>query len=190
MRKAPEATRPARWSGPVRLLHWTMAGLVLTLLALGFAMTQGTLDEAFDLATSFTLYQWHKWIGLLVLALWLPRLVARAATQAPAALAGWQGRAARAAHGGLYVLMLAMPVTGWLATSASPLHLPLLVPLPVLGPVALPDLIAPDARAYALLSTAHEILAFALIGLVALHVAGAARHALVDRDDTLRRMAP
>ena len=165
----------------MRLLHWTMAGLVLTLLALGFAMTQGTLDGAFDLATSFTLYQWHKWIGLLVLALWLPRLVARGATQAPAALAGWQGRAARAAHGGLYVLMLAMPVTGWLATSASPLHLPLLVPLPELGP---------DARAYALLSTAHEILAFALIGLVALHVEGAARHALVNRDDTLRRMAP
>lgn len=169
----------------MRLLHWTMAGLVLTLLILGFAMTLAS----FDLATSFTLYQWHKWIGLLVLVLWLPRLATRAATRAPAQGEGWEGRVARAVHAGLYLLMLAMPATGWLATSASPLHLPLMVPLPFAGLVALPDLVAPDERTYALFSSAHEVLAFSLLALLALHVAGAAKHALIDRDGTLRRMS-
>jgi len=173
-----------RWSAPVRLLHWTMAGLVLTLLGLGLVMTQGS----FDLPTSFTLYQWHKWIGLLVLALWLPRLLARLAAPAPAAVPGWQGRAAGVVHGALYGLLLALPLSGWLATSASPLHLPLMVPVPFYGLVRVPDLIGPDAAAAELLGRLHAVGAFSLLALVALHVAAALKHALVDRDDILKRM--
>lgn len=169
----------------MRMLHWGMAALIAGLLALGFVMTTARLD----LATSFALYQWHKWIGLLVLALWLPRLLARLATRAPReAGPRWQRVAARAAQVGLYALMAAMPLTGWLATSASPLHLPLMLPLPLLGTLVLPDLVAPDAAAYALFSGLHEVLAFALLALVALHVAAALKHALWDRDATLRRM--
>lgn len=176
--------RPARWSRPVRALHWGMAVLVIALLVLGFAMT----ELPFDLGTSFALYQWHKLIGLAVLALWLPRLAGRAAAAGPAAEAGWQGRAARAAHAALYVVMLAMPLTGWLATSASPLNLPLVVPLPFVGGVVLPGLIAPDLAAYEVLSRLHEILAFALLALLALHVAAVVKHVAFDHDDTLRRM--
>ncbi|WP_454918356.1 cytochrome b [Xanthobacter sediminis] len=168
----------------MRGLHWLMAALVLGQLGLGFTMTFG----AFDLPTAFTLYQWHKWIGLVVLALWLPRLVARRLTVAPPAVEGWRGRIAGATHAALYVLLLLMPISGWLATSASPLHLPLLVPLPGIGLLRVPDLIAPDAAAYAVLSTMHEVCAYALSALLALHVAAALHHAFVARDDTLRRM--
>lgn len=176
--------RAARWSLPVRVLHWGMALLVIALLAIGFAMT----ELPFDLGTSFALYQWHKWIGLLVLVLWLPRLAGRAATAGPASDGGRQDRAARAAHVALYGLMAAMPVTGWLATSASPLNLPLVVPLPFAGGVVLPDLIAPNLAAYEVLSRMHEVLAFALLALLALHVAAVVKHAAFDHDDTLRRM--
>lgn len=168
----------------MRALHWLMAALVLGLLALGFTMTLGS----FDLPTSFSLYQWHKWIGLGVLALWLPRVLARLSSLAPAPPPGWQGRAAGAVHLALYALLLMMPLSGWLATSASPLHLPLMVPVPFLGLARLPDLIAPDPAAYAVLSTAHQVFAFALLGLIALHVGAALHHALVMRDDILRRM--
>lgn len=182
--RAPATLPPACWGLPLRLFHWGMAALVLGLLVLGFVMTYAQLD----LPTSFTLYQWHKWIGLLVLALWLPRLAARAASGRPREAAGWEGRLARVVHATFYALLLVMPLTGWLATSASPLHLPLLVPLPVLGLVRVPDMIAPDPTAYAVLSGLHEIFAFVLTGLVALHVAGTIKHVVVDRDDTLRRM--
>lgn len=178
------AGRPDRWSGPVRIFHWGMAALIAALLILGFVMTTAPLD----LATSFELYQWHKWVGLMVLVLWLPRLLARAAARAPARLRGWQGRVAGMTHGALYGLLLAMPVTGWLTTSASPLHLPLVIPLPFIGLVTLPDLMAPNAQAYGLLSGLHEILAYGLCVLVALHVAAAIKHAVIDHDGTLRRM--
>ncbi|MFG1346181.1 cytochrome b [Xanthobacter autotrophicus DSM 431] len=182
--RTPEAMPPACWSLPLRLLHWGVAALVLGLLALGFVMT----NAQFDLPTSFTLYQWHKWIGLLVLALWLPRLAARAMSGRPPETAGWEGRVARLVHATFYMLLLAMPLTGWLATSASPLHLPLMVPLPFLGLVPMPELIRPDPASYAVLSGLHEIFAFVLTALVVLHVAGTIKHVAVDHDGTLRRM--
>lgn len=176
--------RPARWSLPVRVLHWVMAALVLGLLALGFVMTSAPLD----LPTSFTLYQWHKWLGLLILALWLPRVVSRLSSVRPAEVAGWEGRVARLTHGALYAALLAMPLAGWLATSASPLRLPLAVPVPGLGLVPVPQPLTPDPDVYAVLSGIHMSLAYVLTGLVTLHIAAALKHALVDRDGTLRRM--
>ncbi|HQS46832.1 MAG TPA: cytochrome b/b6 domain-containing protein, partial [Xanthobacteraceae bacterium] len=88
-------------------------------------------------------------------------------------------------HALFYVLMLALPLTGWLVVSSSPLHLP----TRPFNLFTLPDLVAPDAELYAAVSLLHATLAYLLLAVLALHVAGALKHRLVDRDTTLQRMS-
>lgn len=172
----------ARWSMPLRLLHWGMAVLLLGLVGLGWAMTH----LRFDLGTTFTYYQWHKSFGTLALGLLAVRLAYRLGRRRPPEIgpAGWQRRAAHAVHLAFYGLMLALPITGWLMASASPLHLP----TRPFNAFTLPDLVSPDMGLFTALSWGHTVLAYGLVGLLALHVAGALKHQFVDRDGVLRRM--
>ncbi|WP_029005494.1 cytochrome b [Azorhizobium doebereinerae] len=171
-----------RWSLPLRALHWIMAALILGLLALGLLMTH----LRFDLGTTFALYQWHKSIGVVVLLLWGVRLGTRAAWPAPPeeTPAGWQRAAARGTHLLLYGLMLALPLSGWMLASASPLHLP----TRPFNLFTLPDLVTAGPRLFAALEGVHAALAYGLLALVAVHVAGALKHRFVDRDGVMARM--
>ncbi len=171
-----------RWSLPLRALHWLMAALLLGLVALGWAMTH----LRFDLGTTFTYYQWHKSYGVLALGLLGIRGLCRLATGRPpeAGPAGWQRTAAHGVHLGFYVLMLALPVSGWLMASASPLHLP----TRPFEAFTLPDLVAPDPVLFAWLGWVHALLAYGLLALLALHVAGALKHQFGDRDGVMGRM--
>lgn len=173
---------PRRWSGPVRLLHWAMAVLLVGLVALGWIMTHGR----FDLGTTFTYYQWHKSFGVVALGLLAVRLASRLASRRPPDIgpAGWQRHAAHGVHLAFYGLMLALPISGWLMASASPLHLP----TRPFDAFTLPDLVSPDMGVFTALSWVHALLAYGLLGLLALHVAGALKHQFVDRDGVLRRM--
>jgi len=99
-----------------------------------------------------------------------------------------------AVHVGFYVIMLALPLTGWAMRSASPLHhiLPIklfILPWPTIGPLAsLPmDKAAAAERAF---QAAHGLLAKLTYGLVALHVAGALKHHFISHDDVAARMIP
>jgi cytochrome b561 len=92
--------------------------------------------------------------------------------------------AAKAAHVGLYVLLLAMPLSGWLMTTTTPVR----VPTSVFGLFTLPYPVTPDLRAYRLARGIHVVSAVALAALIALHVAAALTHALLWRDRTLMRM--
>lgn len=181
------ASAPERWSLPLRWLHWAMAGLLMVLLGLGLAIAYGT----FDLGQTFALYQWHKSLGVLILPLVVLRLALRAGTAHPASAPTVGSRArleagvARIVHALFYVLMLALPLTGWLVVSSSPLHLP----ARPFNLFTLPDLVAPDADLYAAMSLLHATLAYLLLTVLTLHVAGALKHRLVDRDTTLQRMS-
>ena len=95
---------------------------------------------------------------------------------------GWQSLAARATHVLLYALMLAIPLVGWLYTSAAGF------PVVYLKLVQLPDLVSKDKELAALLKLMHQVLAWSLSGVVALHVAAALKHHFIDRDATLKRM--
>lgn len=176
------AAAPARYSHVAIALHWLMALAIVGLLGVGMWMT--------DLPASpqkIQIYGWHKWIGLTVLGLALLRVLWRVHRRPPAAMPGmprWQERAAASVHGLLYALMFAMPLSGWLLNSATGF------PLTWFGLFKVPALIARNRDAIAFWEQVHEYLAWALMALIALHVAGALKHHFIDRDGLLQRMWP
>lgn len=176
----------AAWGWPTKLLHWLVAAVAIGLLGLGFAMVW----LVGDLAAQFRLYQLHKSLGVLALALVLARLAWRALNPVvpafPAAMPAWERTAARLTHRALYALLLLLPLTGWAMASASPLGIPTVV----FGLFTLPSPVAPSARLEDALRLVHGLLALALALLLLLHVGGALRHHFVSRDDVLRRMLP
>lgn len=173
--------RPRRWSATVVVLHWLNAPLILALLVGGAAMTRGV----FGAATTFETYQLHKSLGFVALALTIVRLAARLRFAAPPPVAGLDGRAARVVQAAFYVLTLAAIGAGWLVVSTSPLP----VPTRVFGLFVAPNIAPPDAALFADATLAHRLAAYAVAVLIALHVAGAAKHSLVDRG-ALAGMAP
>jgi len=185
---ALDQTRPlpgkvVRWGITGRLLHWAMAMLIIGLVAVGLVMTHGH----FDLGTTFALYQAHKSYGLIVLPLLLWRLLWRWRTTAPPAPPGMppiERRLARVAHGLFYGLMAALPVSGWIMASASPLRLP----TRPFNLFSMPDLVRPDPVLFERLRLLHEVVAYGLVALLVLHVAAALKHHLLDKDDVLRQI--
>lgn len=164
-----------------KLFHWVMALAIIGLLAVGFIMS--------DMETSpdkFKLYGIHKAVGALVLFAVFARFFWRITNIKPTMISAprWQKLAAHTAHYGLYVLMVAMPLSGWLMSSAAGF------PVSVFGWFTLPDLIAPDKELRHLMGEVHETLAIAIIALVSLHALAALKHHFMDKDNTLRRMLP
>lgn len=164
-----------------KTFHWLMALAILGLLIVGFIMA--------DMETSpdkFKLYGIHKAVGALFLMAVFLRLFWRFINIIPLSpeIPRWQKLAAHAAHYGLYALMVAMPLSGWLMSSAAGF------PVSVFGWFTLPDLIAPDKAMRELMGEVHETLAIAIIALVSLHALAALKHHFIDKDNTLRRMLP
>ena len=154
-----------RWGSVSQLLHWTIAVLILTIGAVGLVM--GELPRS---PKYFWVYTAHKSLGLTVLALVVVRIAWRLHAGAPAPVPGtprWQARLASATHGAIYLLLLAMPLSGWLYDSATGLR-----PLRWFGLAEVPKLVAPD-----------EALAGAAV------VAASARLADLARETGFRRVA-
>ena len=169
-----------RYTVTAILLHWLMAALILGTFALGVYMHELPLSP-----TKLQLYSWHKWAGVTAFLLALLRLLWRAThrpPQLPAAMPRWQQLAAHAGHAGLYVLMFAIPLTGWLMSSAKGFQ------TVYFGVLPLPDLLAKNKELGDLLKEVHEALNFLMIAIVVGHVGAALKHHLIDRDDVLTRM--
>jgi cytochrome b561 len=165
-----------------KALHWITALAVLGLLGVGLWMTGLPLG-----LQKLQVYNWHKSIGIAVLALTVLRLAWRWYSPPPAlpgTVAPWERRLAPFAHGMLLALLLAMPVSGWLMSSSAG------VSVVWFGVLALPDLVPRDRGLFAVLRATHYTLALLLIMLVALHVAAVVRHDLLRRDGIFRRMSP
>jgi polyisoprenoid-binding protein YceI len=96
----------------------------------------------------------------------------------------WQKSAAKIAHYALYVLMIIMPLSGWLMSSAAGF------PVSVFGLFTLPDLIAPNNGVRMLMEQVHTLIAYAIIALVSIHILAALKHHFIDKDNTLRRILP
>ena len=165
------------------VLHWTIAALFVGQLAFGFAMSRFG-----SLALQFTLIQWHKSFGFLVLGLSVLRLGWAVASRRPgpvATLGPAERIAARGVQGLLYALTIIVPLTGWALVSTSTLAIPTfafnLVVIPHLPLVA-------SAQAEGFWSEAHAILAYATGILAAGHAAAALTHHFLRRDDVLVRM--
>lgn len=163
-------------------LHWLIALLMLGLLGLGFYMQDLPLSPQ-----KLQLYAWHKWAGVSVFLLVIVRLGWRLTHQSPALPAGMPGlqqQAAQATHGLLYLLMLAIPLSGWLMSSAKGFQ------TVWFGVLPLPDLLAKDAALGELLATLHMGLNLLLVALLLAHVGASLKHHFIDRDDILLRMLP
>jgi cytochrome b561 len=176
------------WGWPARLLHWAMAGLILFQLGLGFWMVR----LVSDVYEKFGLYQTHKSWGFVIFTLALVRIGWRLVNRAPE-LPGHMnaaGRAlARGVHLALYVLMVALPVSGWLMASASTLQDDYGLQNLVFTWFALPDPIQPgDKGLEAVFKSVHAWAAFGLAVLLLGHVAAALKHQFGHRDGLLRRM--
>jgi cytochrome b561 len=173
----------AVWPPALRIIHWVTAALVLGALLLGVTMVQVVHDPG----ERFELTQTHKSIGVAILGLALVRLCLRIRATAPVPRpAAPLLIAARAVHIVLYVLLLAMPLSGWLMASTTPVR----VPTSVFALFDLPYPLAPELATYRLAHGVHVASAIALASLIALHVAATLVHSLLWRDDTVRRMWP
>lgn len=174
-------TDTGRYSTSAILAHWLVAALILTAFPLGVYMADLPLSP-----TKLQLYSWHKWLGITILLLVALRLAWRLTHQPPAPLPApaWQLKAAELTHGLLYVLMFAVPLSGWLMSSAKGF------PVVWFGVLPLPDLVGKDEALGDLFKLAHQWLNFSLLGLVALHLGAVLKHQFIDRDTTLSRILP
>ncbi|MEM7746009.1 MAG: cytochrome b [Pseudomonadota bacterium] len=180
------SVRPKSWHWFQRLLHWSMAGVLLYLLAIGVWGSR-VLDDTDpeQLLEKFSLIQTHKSWGALLLFLWVLRVAWRALTRPPAV----SSPVARAVHLAMYVLMFALPVTGWLMASASPLQDTWGLKNMVFGVFEMPDPFDPGSESLAeTLKLAHGAVAALLSVLVVGHIAAALWHGLIMRDGVLKRM--
>lgn len=167
-------------------LHWVMALCILLMLASGFIMAQRDLLEK---TLRFSLFQWHKSLGVLLLCAVGLRLFIRlrfAPPPMPESIKPGERRAAHAGHWLLYALMVLMPLTGWAIVSSSSTGLPTIV----FGLFEWPHLpgIAGNHDAHEAAEEVHEILAWILILAVAGHVAAVIKHRVIDKENLLPRI--
>lgn len=171
---------PLTYSKSLILIHWLTALCVLSAIGLGLYMT--------DLPVSprrIKLYNWHKWLGITALFLTCLRIGIRLITVAPASpssLSKQQALLAHIAHFGLYVLLLLVPLSGWIMSSAHgyPIH--------YLGFMTLPDLVTPNEQLAHSFKIIHEIIANMMIILLIGHIGAAVKHQWIDRDNLFARM--
>ncbi len=164
---------------PARILHWSMAILIVAMLFVGVGMVS-TAGIAYD-----RLLSWHRPIGLAILILVLVRLAFRLTHRPPplpADLPPLQAFVAKASHYLLYALMLAMPLIGWAMQSAGG------YPIIVWKGFALFPLLPHDTLVYGWLRLIHGILGYCFFGLILLHFSAALFHGLVRRDGVLGSM--
>lgn len=187
MKSTPAATpSPGRY-GPVAIaLHWLLAAGILGAFAAGLYMTGLSMSPL-----RLKLYNWHKWAGVLILALSLLRLVWRITHRPPplsqavtAAMPAWQRAAHHGVHHAMYLLFFAVPLLGWAYSSAAGF------PIVLFGVLPLPDFVPVDKALAEAIKPFHALAAFTLIGLVLLHVGAALKHQWIDRDGLLDRMTP
>jgi cytochrome b561 len=170
-----------RYSTPAIVLHWLVALLIFAAFPLGVYMHELPLSPV-----KLELYSYHKWIGITILLLVAIRLswrLTHTPPPLPNSVAAWQRRASAIVHGLLYLLMIAIPLSGWLMSSAKGF------PVVWFGVLPLPDLVGKDKALGDLLTEVHQALNFTLLVLVILHVAAALQHHFIERQPFLQRMA-
>lgn len=171
--------KPVLFTAASRILHWTMAALIIAMLFIGVAMVT-------SLSNYHRLVSIHEPLGVVIFLLAAVRLINRLYNPPPPLPAGMprlQQVAAKISHLALYGLMFGLPLVGWAMLSAGD------YPLTLLGSWTLPHLLSPDPTLYAWLRRAHTVLAYVLFFTFLAHVAAALFHGLIVRDGVFGSMA-
>jgi cytochrome b561 len=173
---------PARWGHVAQFLHWLIVVLIIAQVILA--------NIAEDLPIGMkklAMFARHKSVGITILSLAVIRLLWRWANPTPllpTTLKPYERVLAGFTHFGLYLLLFAMPLTGWMMTSARGF------PVSWFGFFQLPDFVPKNDALYNAMKVTHDTLALALYAIVFLHVAAALKHHFLLKDDVLRRMLP
>jgi cytochrome b561 len=177
----PARNSPVRYGWVAQVLHWGIVAMLIVQVTLG-----KIADELPVGLERLVLMSRHKSLGITILGLAAIRLAWRFIDPPPPlpSMPRWQEVAARLNHWALYALLFALPVTGWLTSSAANR------PASWFGLVQLPDFVAPDEGLKEAFEEAHELLVNVLFALAALHVGAALKHQILDRDGLLFRMLP
>ena len=178
----------ARYTTVAIVLHWLIAALLIFEVGLGLRM------EAAHGPAKFVVFQLHKSIGITILLLVVLRLLWRLMRTPPAILARpWERALAHVVHIGFYIILFAMPLSGWVIVSTSRIVVPTLL----YGTVPWPHFPGTGGLADAAKAAWHDPAEFIHVNLVyviyaffALHVAGALKHHFLDQDGDIARMAP
>lgn len=173
------------YSPTARRFHWWTVALILIQVPLGLYMAyRGNVQGIFDDLTN-TLYSSHKLIGIIIFVVVLARLIYRLTHGAPAdepTLEAWHKGASHFNHWGLYLLLLATPIAGYIGISQYPA-------LNIFG-IPLPGIVAADQDAAARTFLIHFWLAFVLVAFVAMHIGAALYHYVIRKDNVVTRMLP
>jgi cytochrome b561 len=175
-------TQPPAYTRTAVILHWAIALLIFAAFPLGVYMHDLPLSPG-----KLKLFSYHKWIGITALTLAVVRVAWRLIHRPPdppATMPRWERFAALAMHYLLYALIFAVPLSGWLMSSATGFQ------TVWFGVIPLPDLIGKDKEIGRVLLELHQSLNFLMITLVGGHVAAALKHHFVAHDHILTHMIP
>ncbi|BAN35968.1 cytochrome B561 [Sulfuricella denitrificans skB26] len=175
-------TTSARYTFTAIRLHWLIAFLIFAAFPIGLYMSDLELSPL-----KLQLISYHKWLGVTIFLLAVARLAWRAKhtpPPLPETMLAWQRTATHAVHHLLYLLIIAIPLSGWLMSSAKGFQ------TVYFGVLPLPDLIGKDKALGDILKEVHELLNYGMLGLVIAHVGAALKHHFIDRDGILARMLP
>lgn len=165
-----------------KFFHWSVGLIIIGLLALGLYM------EGLDYSDwKMELYGIHKSFGAIIIGLMVLRVIWRIVSTYPShndAHAMWERILSKIVHGVLYAFAFSMPLSGWAMSSSYG------YPVSVFGFFTLPALVEKNEVRGELFAEIHELAGYALIAVIVLHVAGALKHHIIDKDNTLKRMLP
>jgi cytochrome b561 len=170
------------WGSVSKALHWIIVLLIINQWVIGMRADALPLGLA-----KLQVLAWHKSFGITILGLAVVRLVWRCMNPVPdlaAETRPWERVLAKISHLLLYALIFALPLSGWLMSSAKNF------PVSWFNLLQLPDLVAPNEALFEQLRSLHHTLFAVLVAVAAVHVAGALKHHFIDRNDVLRRMLP
>jgi cytochrome b561 len=171
-----------RYTKTAVTLHWLVALLIFAAFPLGLYMHDLPLSPY-----KLRLFSYHKWIGFTVLLFAMIRVTWRSTHRPPLmpdTMLRWEKIAAESVHYLLYTLIFAIPITGWLMSSAKGFQ------TVWFGVLPLPDLVGKDKELGKLLEEVHAYLNYIMLGLVVAHVGASLKHHFIERDDILTRMVP
>ncbi len=169
-----------RYGAVAKGFHWILALLVIVMLGMGLYM-----DSLEPSPGAFKIYAFHKSLGIAVLTLAVLRLLWKISNKGPLSLpthAAWEKVLAKLTHFFLYFSIIAMPLSGWVMSSAKN------YPVSVFDLFTLPAIVGPDKALADFAEEFHEVAAWLLIAAIVLHFVGALKHHVIDKDSTLRRM--
>jgi len=170
------------WGSLSKALHWLIVLLIINQWVI--------VSRAHNLPNGLAKLQamaWHKSFGITILALAVIRLLWRWMNPTPelaSVTKPWERALAKISHLLLYGFLFAVPLTGWMMSSAKNF------PVSWFKLLQLPDLVAPSEALFRVMHELHEGLNLALIAVAALHIAGALKHHFIDHNDVLKRMLP